>query len=663
MERQIPVIQETREQEIPIIQERSEQMIQVLPEAFVSGGTITTLPYQEVINILDLDTGIYNIEIPSTETNLPFIGVYNEEEYNTIEWGLGLISVNKTTFAGMEVVSYEFVNSADGATNVSGYVVKEGQNISGYYFYINQNELDKKQNEITSNNKLASDLVNDTNQTNKFVTTQEKTTWNNKADIGFTGIISGTSANPTDGATLPNGVYKASEDHISSYISLPMEDGTTKKQSIQKGGIVIRTTARLLIFATQNLMYQYDVAQHFFYPAEPFVESTLRREFVDGIADLGTISPPNTYYLTLPISYLAATINTGDTGHTRITFTVADEIASGDFELYLTDTEGNGLIYTDGATPKPVTGETWIFEIYGNTCEPICFKTTDGKSREDLLKQFMRRNSDQIYYPSLDGKPNFSVQKAAGNSDDPDRKVVITPSDVTLTNYQGLGYYGIDDTKIPLDLSLYDVSLTAKQLHPYTQLPDGVYVVTKKGRLRLDAGEIQNYTAQPGEIIYKDDTELIIIGYYAATYFSWNKTDEAYEGGYFTTATDVEYMLEDYKKGFTINKSSTANGTIAMNDHRWTRKTRESGVNAVTLNYPNTTTIEDNYEARATLITSSSFTTGTITNRSYSIRHIGDDCVNGVLTMVAGKYYDIEAKADGFGGIVGIVHSYTLPTT
>ena len=36
------------------------------------------------------------------------------------------------------------------------------------------------QQEITSNNKLSSDLVDDTNQTHKFVTTSEKTTWNNK---------------------------------------------------------------------------------------------------------------------------------------------------------------------------------------------------------------------------------------------------------------------------------------------------------------------------------------------------------------------------------------------------------------------------------------------------------------------------------------------------
>lgn len=46
------------------------------------------------------------------------------------------------------------------------------------------------QSEITTTNKLSSDLVDDTNQTNKFVTTSEKTTWGNKYDKPSGGIPS-----------------------------------------------------------------------------------------------------------------------------------------------------------------------------------------------------------------------------------------------------------------------------------------------------------------------------------------------------------------------------------------------------------------------------------------------------------------------------------------
>ena len=48
--------------------------------------------------------------------------------------------------------------------------------------------LESKQDEITSLNKLESDLVDDTNQTNKFVTTSEKTTWSAKYDKPGSGI-------------------------------------------------------------------------------------------------------------------------------------------------------------------------------------------------------------------------------------------------------------------------------------------------------------------------------------------------------------------------------------------------------------------------------------------------------------------------------------------
>ena len=45
------------------------------------------------------------------------------------------------------------------------------------------------QNEITQNNKLSSDLVDDSNHTNKFVSASDKTAWNGKQDA----LVSGTN--------------------------------------------------------------------------------------------------------------------------------------------------------------------------------------------------------------------------------------------------------------------------------------------------------------------------------------------------------------------------------------------------------------------------------------------------------------------------------------
>lgn len=75
-------------------------------------------------------------------------------------------------------------------------------------------------NQLLSNIKIPTSLKELTeDSTHRTVTDDEKNTWNEKASYGFTEIISGTSANPTDGASLPVGVYKASESQNTSSIS------------------------------------------------------------------------------------------------------------------------------------------------------------------------------------------------------------------------------------------------------------------------------------------------------------------------------------------------------------------------------------------------------------------------------------------------------------
>lgn len=503
------------------------------------------------------------------------------------------------------------------------------------------NALDTKQDEITSTSKLASDLVDDTNQTNKFVTENDKITWNDKADYGFYGIINGTSANPTDGATLANGVYKASDGQNTSYISLLMEDGTTKKQSVQKGGIVIRTAARLIIFATQNLMYQYDTSNDYFYPAESFIESNLRREYDDGLAYLGTVSPPNNVFITTPITELEATINTGDTGHVRITFTVDSSIAAGDFYLSLTDTDGNEVLYENGKVPVPKGGETWILEFYGNTCEALRFSDTAVAETVN-------------YDTNVVNKPQITYTGTTIDS----RMVTQTTVTETIDGTKPIGSYGPFNF-IPLDMSSYTTSSSQKALLPETHLPYGVYIVTEPGWMRLGN---DTKKLEIGTLIYwYDSGELDLIGYNACEYWSYDSQNDEWSGGYFTTQEDVEYIVAD-KIGWTINSSAITAGTATMVDGRWSRRTRASGINSLTISFPSEVP-EYNYKSKLTCKTSSTFTTFNVTARDYDIYFYGDDCVDGVLTGVAGKYYEMEARHDGFEGLLVKVFSYTLPTT
>lgn len=75
--------------------------------------------------------------------------------------------------------------------------------VSNAWEHIGSTDIDLSgyQTKIDSSHKLSSDLVDDTNQTNKFVTENEKTTWNTEIYKAFpTDTASGAVASFTDGA-------------------------------------------------------------------------------------------------------------------------------------------------------------------------------------------------------------------------------------------------------------------------------------------------------------------------------------------------------------------------------------------------------------------------------------------------------------------------------
>ena len=76
------------------------------------------------------------------------------------------------------------------------------------------------QSEITSSNKLSSDLVDDTNHTNKFVTANEKANWNNKSDFsGNYNDLSNKPTIPTKTSDLTNDSRFVNEQTLESSIN------------------------------------------------------------------------------------------------------------------------------------------------------------------------------------------------------------------------------------------------------------------------------------------------------------------------------------------------------------------------------------------------------------------------------------------------------------
>lgn len=125
-------------------------------------------------------------------------------------------------------------------------------------------------------------------------------------------------------------------------------------------------------------------------------------------------------------------------------------------------------------------------------------------------------------------------------------------------------------------------------------------------------------------------------------------SETLWAGGYCPTIEDVELMTAE--AGYwDINQNATATGTVNMIKGQMFKKTRATGVTRLTIKFPDE--IDENYKSRLVLHTATSFSTFTI-SADYDTYFYGDDCADGVLTGVGSKYYDINARADGFGGVL-----------
>ena len=117
--------------------------------------------------------------ITSSSDVKDIVGTYTElQNYDTSTLGNDdIIKVLQDSTHNNAMTYYRWIIS--GGAGSWQYIGEEGP-----YYTKSETEtlLNNKQDEITSSNKLLSDLVDDTNQTNKFVTENEKTTWNTEIE-------------------------------------------------------------------------------------------------------------------------------------------------------------------------------------------------------------------------------------------------------------------------------------------------------------------------------------------------------------------------------------------------------------------------------------------------------------------------------------------------
>lgn len=144
------------------------------------------------------------------------------------------------------------------------------------------------QSEITSNNKLDSDLVDDTNQTHKFVSASEKNTWNNKSDF------SGSYNDLTNKPIIPDDLSDLNDDSTHRLVTDIEKTTWSGKQDSLVSGTNIKTINNESILGSGNITIQGGGGSEIYIGDEQDAPSTTKLLIDDEYVDFGDIEIVNT---------------------------------------------------------------------------------------------------------------------------------------------------------------------------------------------------------------------------------------------------------------------------------------------------------------------------------------------------------------------------------
>lgn len=115
---------------------------------------------------------------------------FTKQEVNNLISAITTLDIRVVQTLPTEDISTTTIYLVPKTTAGTNDVYDEYVYVSNAWEHIGSTDIDLSgyQTKIDSSHKLSSDLVDDTNQTNKFVTTSEKQTWNNKYDKPNSGI-------------------------------------------------------------------------------------------------------------------------------------------------------------------------------------------------------------------------------------------------------------------------------------------------------------------------------------------------------------------------------------------------------------------------------------------------------------------------------------------
>lgn len=201
-------------------QECYEQEILLEPEAVYIGGGGGTSDYEDLSNLPKInnvtlkgnkslsDLGIQPAGDYALESEIPDVSnfitksvddlvnyykkseTFTKQEVNNLISAITTLDIRVVQTLPVQDISTTTIYLVPKTTAGTNDAYDEYIYVSNAWEHIGSTDIDLSgyQTKIDSSHKLSSDLVDDANQTNKFVTTSEKQTWNNKYDKPNSGI-------------------------------------------------------------------------------------------------------------------------------------------------------------------------------------------------------------------------------------------------------------------------------------------------------------------------------------------------------------------------------------------------------------------------------------------------------------------------------------------
>ena len=364
-------------------------------------------------------------------------------------------------------------------------------------------DISTKQDKITTTNKLSSDLVDDTDKTNKFVTASDKTTWNGKQDALVSGTniktINNTSILGSGDITISSSTPKYYVD--GNYLVYNLSPGYYNITSPTTSWVTINNFPSIEMSEALTQAYTNDKYLALNIPTTTVGQTTILYAEAKVAYGIGLGVKLNGIITTSEGDICGISLNiVYDSTQTTATYTTGKIKASGTYSLGV----GNTKAYTPTQATHPATKGYVDDAIAGASTSVDIDGSSITKNSDDELQTVgiidnNNGNTNKIWTGTL-------AQYNAIQNKDADTFYYITDDDATSTIRQKVEVITSSDTSYTI------ANLTANKSYKLSELTaltiTACETFDEESVIYFDSGNTATVLSLPNDVVQIGDTTI-----------------------------------------------------------------------------------------------------------------------------------------------------------